>query len=401
MKVLIAEDDIVSGQLLSRLLKKWALEAVETQDGAQAWRALENDPEIQLLITDWMMPEMDGLTLVKKARSQEREKYLHIIMLTAKSSHQDLLDGLNAGADTFLNKPFDAAELEAHVRVAKRMVELEDRTMRQLEELREKNNHIRNDLEAARRIQQALLPQEAPSAGRYEFSWVFDSCDAVAGDMLNIFPLDESHVGFYVLDVAGHGVQAALLSVSLSHLLDPMPHRAGLLKRRVESEPGYEIVEPRNVADELNCQFEKLGHTGVFFTMIYGIIDTRQHALTYTRTGHPHPVIVDSEGARSLGYCEGLPIGVDESAVFEQKTIEFKPGDQLFVYTDGVDEIADAEGNILGAEGVRRLLNQTKNQPIRKAVMSLRGALQEYVAPNPQLDDITILGIRLKTVNEP
>lgn len=396
MKVLVAEDDSISRRLLLRLLQKWGLDVIEVEDGSKAWKVLQQDPHIQLLITDWMMPEMDGLHLVENARSQEREQYLHIIMLTAKSDRQDLIKGLNAGADIFLNKPFDAAELEAHVRVASRMMELEEKTIHHLVELRNINNQIREDLDAARRIQQSLLPQEAPEVQRYEFSWIFDSCEEVAGDMLNVFQLDDRHIGFYVLDVSGHGVQAALLSVSLSHLLDPTLYRSDLLKRRTDDELGYEIVEPRIVAETLNLQFEKLGHTGRFFTMIYGIVDTLEDTLTYTRTGHPHPILINGGSPQILKYCEGLPIGVDDTAVFEQKRIDLKPGNQLFVYTDGVAESTNAEGKMLGDDGLCNLLESTKNKPIRKAVANLHYAIKDYIAPKPQQDDITVLGIRLK-----
>ncbi len=133
MKVLVAEDDAVSRLVLVTKLKKLGHEVIATQDGEAAWLAFTLQ-QPQLVITDWMMPKLDGLELCRKIRHHEQKKYAYIIMLTALFGKKNLLEGMNAGADDFLNKPLDMDELTAHLRVAERILALQHE-VKQLEGL--------------------------------------------------------------------------------------------------------------------------------------------------------------------------------------------------------------------------------------------------------------------------
>ncbi len=124
MKVLVAEDDRVSRYVLTTKLKKIGHDVIATEDGAAAWDAFRSDHP-QLVITDWMMPNVDGLELCRRIRSFEREKYAYVIMLTALTGKKHYLEGMEAGADDFLNKPIDMDELTARLSVAKRMLALQ------------------------------------------------------------------------------------------------------------------------------------------------------------------------------------------------------------------------------------------------------------------------------------
>jgi two-component system NtrC family sensor kinase len=124
MKVLVAEDDLVSRRLISSYLQKWGYEAVLTTDGAEAWRAFEVG-DFPLVITDWVMPEVDGLELIRRIRASGRGGYVFTLLLTAKFQKEDLVRGMEAGADDFLSKPFDRDELRVRLRAAERVVELE------------------------------------------------------------------------------------------------------------------------------------------------------------------------------------------------------------------------------------------------------------------------------------
>jgi two-component system cell cycle response regulator len=125
MKVLIAEDDPVSQRVLEGFLTKWGYELVITQDGEEAWQALAQEDAPQLAILDWMMPRMDGLEVCRRVRERNAEPYVYILLLTAKGQKQDVAEGINAGADDYLSKPFDAGELQARLRSGRRILALQ------------------------------------------------------------------------------------------------------------------------------------------------------------------------------------------------------------------------------------------------------------------------------------
>ncbi len=129
MKILIAEDDITSRLMLKNLLLHWGYEVVAVENGKQAWEILQqpNAPAIALL--DWVMPELDGIEVCRRVRAQEVIKSFYLIILTSLSGKKDLIQGLNAGADDFLTKPYDREELQARLNVGKRMIELQDKLL--------------------------------------------------------------------------------------------------------------------------------------------------------------------------------------------------------------------------------------------------------------------------------
>lgn len=145
MRILIAEDDRVSRRLLESHLLKWGHEVVVVEDGSQALAALQRDDAPELAILDWMMPGMDGVEICRTVRAAASSRPLHLILLTARMGREDLLEGLEAGADDYVTKPFDPRELRARVRVGQRIIELQkdlQERVRQLEEALAQVDHL-------------------------------------------------------------------------------------------------------------------------------------------------------------------------------------------------------------------------------------------------------------------
>jgi len=141
MKILVAEDDLVTGRMLQTYLVKWGYEVQIVTDGLQAWRILQQENAPRLALLDWMMPEMDGMSICREVRRLKIQPYIYLILLTARRYQEDVVAGLEAGADEYLTKPFDPYELRARLRSGARIVELQDSLIQAREELREQAMH--------------------------------------------------------------------------------------------------------------------------------------------------------------------------------------------------------------------------------------------------------------------
>src|SRR5262249_50562946 len=148
--------------LLQRTLQLWGYEVTVARDGTEAWRSIE-ERDFPLVISDWVMPGIDGLELVRRIRSNPRPGYVFVILLTAHTNKGEVVEGLAAGADDFVTKPFDRDELRVRLRTGERVLRLEQALLEQNRILRERNEEMVADLRMACEVQQALLPQGYPS----------------------------------------------------------------------------------------------------------------------------------------------------------------------------------------------------------------------------------------------
>ena len=152
MNVLIAEDEQSTRMRLQRNLEKLGFQPTVAENGLEAWNLFQSG-EFPLVLTDWMMPEMDGLELIRRIRANSQPQYTYVIMLTSKSETSEIVEGMEAGADDFVTKPFDRNELRVRVRAGERIVELERALSLQ-------NQRMKMDLDAAADLQKSLLPSE-------------------------------------------------------------------------------------------------------------------------------------------------------------------------------------------------------------------------------------------------
>ncbi|HYW42334.1 MAG TPA: diguanylate cyclase [Bryobacteraceae bacterium] len=141
IKVLAAEDNPVFQSMLRSMLTKWGYDAIIARDGAEAWQILQADDAPRLAILDWMMPEMDGVEVCRRVRAANREPYIYILLLTARTDAQDLVDGMEAGADDYLTKPFNSHELRVRLRAGRRILDLQEQLLQAREALREQATH--------------------------------------------------------------------------------------------------------------------------------------------------------------------------------------------------------------------------------------------------------------------
>ena len=399
MKILIAEDERVSRRLLESRLKKWGYDVTAAEDGAEAWDLFQEE-HFPMVISDWMMPKMDGLELLKKIRSIERPGYVYTILLTARSEKDDLLAGMDSGADDFIAKPFDKDELLARLKVGLRINNLERNLEQRNQELGKINERMKRDLEAAAKIQQSFLPTKLPECEKVEFAWKYVPCDELAGDTLNVFFLDEEHIGLYLLDVSGHGVPAALLSVNLSRILNPNPGQSDLLKEHnLNSENGYQIVPPEDVADRLNQRFPLDNTTEQYFTMQYGQLNIKSGILKFFSAGHPPMIHVKKDGSSKAIQVRSMPIGfmVGVGKVYNEETLKLENGDRLYFYSDGIIEAMNSEREQFGVERLLENLGTARSTPLSETLGNISDRIDKWTNGKGCGDDLSILALEIKT----
>jgi sigma-B regulation protein RsbU (phosphoserine phosphatase) len=324
------------------------------------------------------------LELIRKVRSSASEQYVYCILLTSKSQVEDLVQGMDAGADDFLTKPFDDGELRVRLNAGRRIIGLE-------RSLSNANQRMQQELRTAATIQRSLLPVRLPERYQGAFAWSYKPCNELGGDILNVLPLSASEVALYLLDVSGKGVPAALLSVALSRLLTTTTNASSLIHEKDESASGYRIVAPREVLARLNQRFLLDLGGERFFTMMYGVLDLRSNRLCYASGGHNPALLLRPDGDVKKLASTGPLMGILEDATFEEDTITLQPRDRLLIYSDGVTEAADSHGEQFGIERLIVHAQAAWRNPLQEALNQMMQGVQDWVRPGNLQDDASCL----------
>lgn len=254
---------------------------------------------------------------------------------------------------------------------------------------------IEKDLKAAREAQMSLLPKDISGIPNVEFRARFYPSQYVSGDIYNVFRLDESHFGVYHIDVSGHGVPAALFSVSLSQMLDTNVSRKNILKIPIQDPPYYKINSPDKVIATLDedRSFEK---HGLYFTMIYMIVDTKKKKIMFTRAGHNYPIIIRANKNIEILKSGSIPIGWDLPRHDEVVEFNIKSGDRVFLYSDGIHEATNPKRKMFTLKRLCDSLKDSSKLPLDKSLDKLISELRKFIGQDNFEDDVSILGITLK-----
>ena len=284
--VLVVDDDDAQRMLACTMIEHLGYPVMEAEDGQQALDVMLHAP-VSIVVSDWMMAGMDGIDLCRLVRERDLGRYVYFILVTGRTTRADLLQGMQAGADDFLTKPIDWPLLEARLRVAHRIVSLEQRLRAGTEQLARAYAVIRDDLHAAASVQKELLPQQEVEYGPVRIASLFMPSQIVSGDSFNHFRLPTGEIGLYALDVAGHGTRAALLSVMLSRMLTADSFMDGGLPKA-----------PSRIVADLNRHFQSdSDEVRDYFTIFCACLSADGSRLVYCQAGHPSPLLARASGA--------------------------------------------------------------------------------------------------------
>lgn len=349
--VLLVDDTPANLQVLGGMLKEQGCIVRPVPSGKLAIRFAEADPP-DIILLDVMMPEMDGYEVCRRLKQSERVKDIPIIFISALHETVDKIKAFAAGGVDYISKPFQFEEVEARVRthlnIRRLQVQLEKQN-RQLsnlnQALRESKDALERELAYAADYVLSLIPPPIKE-GILQADWLYVPSIQLGGDSLGYHWIDDEHFAFYVLDVSGHGVGPALLSVSALNTI------------RSQCLPGVNFRYPEQVLGALNTRFRAQEQYGQYFTIWYGVFNRLDRTLKYASGGHPPALlIVGSNRAIELD-TRGMPVGFFPEAEYAAAWVQIPPASRVYIYSDGCYEIPVPDGQVRTREEMVQYLDE-------------------------------------------
>lgn len=350
--------------------------------------------EIDLVLSDWMMPGMDGIEFCRALRALGRERYIYFILLTSNSDKAAVAQGLEVGADDFLAKPVDSGELRARIKAGERLLTME-RELRAnnqlltdtLVKLRQLYDSLDRDLIEARALQQSLLREREYAFDSGHVSMLLRPSGHIGGDMVGCFAINTRQMGLYSFDVSGHGVASALMTARLAGLLSGASAEHNIAIQRGAA--GMLGRAPAEMAQAMNRLMMSEIQTERYVTLAYAELDLSTGKVRMVQAGHPHPVLQHRDGSVSFLGSGGLPIGLIEDAVYEDFETCLRPGERLLLVSDGVTECPGPEGEELGHAGLERILLKLKDLRGNTLLEALMWELSRWAGAEDFPDDVS------------
>ncbi len=264
--------------------------------------------------------------------------------------------------------------------------------VRQLLQRREKE--LSDALDSAAHIQRSLIPKQPPNFHNLHYAWCFAPSKKVGGDLFNVAALDEGTIMTYLIDVSGHGLASAMVSVAVQQSLSPTTGR--LLKRPLGHRPFYRISSPREVLSALDAEypFERFDE---FFTISYLLLNPHTGKVRYGNAGHPPPLLLRGDGTLERLDRGGPLIGLNHRNEDDEGEVQLKEGDRLFLYTDGLPEQVDPQGQHYGETRLTAALYDRSLVSLEQTCREVVAEVRRFAGKAGCQDDMTLLGIEFSS----
>lgn len=381
-KILVVDDEpdlqALIRQKFRNKIKANEYEFHFAENGAEALEKLNDDGTIDLILTDINMPVMDGLTLLSKI-NELNNSLMRSIIISAYGDMENIRTAMNRGAYDFITKPIDLKDLEITI----------EKSLKEIEEFKiavaaqHKLISLQQELDIANVIQTSILPKTFPPfPDRKEFDIFAKMIPAkeVGGDLYDFFLIDKYRLGVVIGDVSGKGIAAALLMAVCKTLIKAT---------------SYKGMPADNVLSEVNNILVEESPPNMFVTLFYGVLDTRSGAFEYSNAGHNSPYIISNDGTvKPLEDIGGMIIGAMKETEYQSNVIMIKPGESVFVYTDGVTEAFNEKNEEFQVERLQKILEKKNFLSASELVQQVFEQVQMFADGVVQSDDITCLALK-------
>ncbi len=372
-KILVVDDEPdlerLMLQRMRRDIRAGLYKFVFAHNGLEALDRLKEEPDIDLVLSDINMPKMDGLTLIEQIPKVQPD--IRSVIISAYGDMKNIRTAMNRGAFDFVTKPIDFDDLKLTIsRTLQHLVE-----WREALESRDKLVALQNELGVASKIQQSILPTRFPDKPGCRMFANMKPARNVGGDFFDVIHLADGRIGIAIADVSDKGVPAALFMMSCRTLIKG----AAIGK-----------TDPGEVLHEVNQLLQEDNDAAMFVTVFYGVYDPDSRRFHYANGGHNSPLVVHADGSSAeLPLTGGIALGLIPDLDYDNKSVTLAPGDLIVMYTDGVTEAFDEEGNQFGTQRLQEVFAGAEPTDVQAANRSVFEAVEKFAGDTPQSDDIT------------
>ncbi len=377
-RLLIVEDDRTNAAILSECLIKAGYTSIHVAENGEKGLALMHEEKPDLIILDLMMPEMDGFEFCRHVRAYRMFDDIPVIVQTGLEDNAEKIRAFSLGASDYITKPVSGQELLARIKV-----HLTNKLLQN--DISERNRQMVNELDAARIMQERLMPsphhmEAIERQYSVEIAQHFEPSSIIGGDCWGVRPLTDLRMAFYMFDFSGHGVTAAINVFRMHTLIGELAQH--------HNDAGVMVTR-------LNRHLYPLLERGEFATMFYAIIDIEANCLEYVSASAP-PVIICRSGNAEASFLDssGFALGVVESANFETLYAPIISGDAMVMFSDCLIESQDSEGKIISeqeiAATIKEAMNETNSTHHAERILQRIISRFRHNRSGPVADDLTL-----------
>jgi phosphoserine phosphatase RsbU/P len=345
--ILLVDDNESNRDMLSRQLEKQGYTISLGENGQQALELLRAG-KFDLILLDIIMPGMDGYEVLDHLKADKDLRHIPVIMISALDELESVIRCIERGAEDYLPKPFDPVLLRARIGASLEKKRLRDQEQMYLQALMETQAQLNSELQEAADYVKSILPE--PLSGPIETHWCFIPSTQLGGDAFGYHWIDDDHFAMYLLDVCGHGVGAALLSITVMNVL------------RSQSLPSTDFKDPSQVLKALNESFQMEKQHEMFFTIWYGVFEKKNRTIIYAGGGHPPAIALTGLSPETMELrklkAQGPPVGWDLDSEYRSNRFDLMPHTKLFIFSDGTYEIAREDGSMVEFEDFIKIIAQ-------------------------------------------
>ena len=383
--ILVVDDSATMRRVLIQSLEKIGFpKIIPASSGEEALEILSKNP-IDLVVLDIEMPGMNGLAVLWMMKRDPLLKEIPVIVISGAEELDTAATCIEAGAEDYLHKPYNPTILRARVESSLEKKRLRDLDrLRVLEIQREKDllektqKRLAKELEDAAQYVRSILPNPVSTLS-HTIDWHYEPTGELAGDSFGYHHLDDDHLAIYLLDVCGHGVGAALLSVSAINAI------------RTSGINGVDFLEPSAVLEGLNEAFPMDRNNDMYFTIWYGVYHVPTRTLRHASAGHPPALLLHPEGGIQEVNEPGMITGLMPGTRYKSSSLEIPSGSKLLVICDGTYEVKKDDDAWLEFSEFKEFMEKYGRK--EDAFQQLLGWVRSMNGPGPLSDDFSIIRI--------